>query len=167
MVSKGWSYPNPIASFPDLGNTVFIALFGLEDLPPHVAIVHNKTMFSLTIRGVEAYQDATRLLRKVWTKKQCALVECKPFGNAELISTTYNSFEALKPGNSCIDPLLLLFKSASEIVPSKPFLHGLLLALSEAGLIKNCYTSSIWNDAFVLADYAQTDIDKRIEKLGS
>ncbi len=167
MVSKGWSYPNPIAGFPELDNSVFIALFGLEDLPPHVAIVHNKAMFSLTIRGVEAYQDATRLLRKVWTQKQCALVECKPIENADLISTTYNSFEALKQGNSCIDPLLQLFKSAWDIVPSKPFLHGLLHALSEAGLIKNCYTSSIWNGAFVLADYSQTDIDKRIAKLGS
>jgi len=164
-VNEGWSYIKPITALPDFDAKVFIALLGLEDLPPHVAFIQDNTLFSLTAHGVELGSDALRIIRKLWLKRQCALVECSSSLDANLTHEIYTSFEALQSGSSCIDPICRIAEQHWNIKPKKPFVHGLLHELDKAGLVKNCYVSFQCDDVFVLKPYSQSVIDKRIEEL--
>jgi hypothetical protein len=164
-VNEDWIYPKPIKAFPDFEGELYIALLGLEDLPPHVALLHQNTLYSLTVKGVEINRDATRLLRKIWKKKQCALLELPTTDFTNKIAAVYSSFQALQPGNSCIDPLLVILESTWNIIPAKPQLHGMLQALAKGGLIKACFVSFESGNSLIIKAYSKSAIDHRISEL--
>lgn len=120
-------------------------------------------MFSLNAYGLEVSSDAARVIRKLWSKRQCALVECESHLQMDVTREIYGSFEALYPGKSCIDPIREILDIQWNIKPKQPFLHGLLQALHDATLIRNCYVSFDCDGVFELKPYAQEAIDKRIE----
>lgn len=164
-MSQSWYYKNPLPVLPVLDSKVFIALLGLEDLPPHVAFIHENTMLSLNAQGVEIHSDAARVIRKLWSKRQCALVECEYNLELDATKNLYSSFEALSPGKSCIDPIRKIMEVQCNIIPEQPFLHGLLQALFNASLIRNCYVSFDCANVFELKPYSQEMIDERIERM--
>ncbi len=165
-MSKGWSYLNPSESFPDLdSNSTFIALLGLEFLPPHVVLIYRNNLFSFSIRGVEIHHDARRVLKKIWGTRACAIIECTALTSEGLPLSIYSIFDTLQKGASCIDPILEIIKQEWNIIPEKPYLHGLLQALHENGKIRDCYISFFGEGRLELKSYDRTDIDKRIAEL--
>lgn len=165
-MSEGWSFVNPSESFPDIdSNSLFIALLGLEFLPPHVALIHRHKLFSFSIKGVEIHDNATRALRKIWSGRQCAIIECVALKNEALPLNIYSMFNTLQKGASCIDPILEIIKQEWNILPERPYLHGLLQALYENGKLLNCYISFSGEGKLELRSYDRIDIDKRIAEL--
>ncbi len=164
-MNEDWIYPNPIHAFPELEGKLYIALLGLEDLPPHVALLHQNILFSLTVKGVEVNRDATRLLRKIWNKKQCALLELPTTDFTIEIAAFYKSFQALQPGYSCIDPILAVLKSSWNITPAKPHLHGMLQTLAKGELIKACFVSFESGSSLIVKAYSKSALDQRIVEL--
>lgn len=165
-MSAGWWYLNPLETFPEIeSKSLFISLLGIELLPPHVALIHLNHLYSFSIRGVEIHPDAMRVLKKIWLTRQCAIIECTALQNEDLPEKVYNLFDTLQPGSSCIDPILALLKHEWNIVPEKPFLHGLLHALQENKKLLDCFVSFPCAKAFELKAYNRHDIDNRIAEL--
>lgn len=165
-MSEGWSFVNPSESFPEIdSHSLFIALLGLEFLPPHVALIHRHKLFSFSIRGVEIHDNATRVLRKIWSARQCALIECAALKNEGLPLNIYSMFNTLQKGASCIDPILEIIKQEWNILPERPYLHGLLHALHENGKLLDCNISFSGEGKLELRSYDRADIDKRIAEL--
>ncbi len=165
-MDEGWFYLNPEETFPDFAsNNVFIALLGIEHLPPHVVLVHRQIVYSFSVRGVEIRANGVRMIRSMWTSRKCAIFSCADSDNESLFHEVYKSYDALKKGSSCIDPVLEIVKLVWGVIPKKPYLHGLLEALHEDGKLENCYISFASDGVFELKAYNRSLIDQRIEEL--
>jgi len=165
-VNESWIYNNPIESLPDFDtNNVFIALLGLESLPPHVVLMHKQMVYSFSVRGVEMTKDPGRMIRRIWSSRQCAIFTCAESDNENLCKKVYKSYEVLKSGASCIDPIVEILKHEWGIIPQKPYLHGLLNALRENKKLEECNVSYPAQGVFELKAYNRSVIDQRIEEL--
>ncbi len=144
------------------GSALIIWIWNADKIPPHLGISVGKSYFSLTYKGVEAFQTAAMLRKIKRLQIPMAFVRTKIDIDEDQAAKLFQSFERAKPGGStCLSPIKELCDSGAGVLQ----LANLLKELEDSGSISDFHGLNLPPDYSALPEYSWLDIVKRIEQL--
>ena len=150
-----------------LPNGRYLVVAGLHKIPPHVALIESGKYFALTVKGSEFHEDANRLISRLLNKGTAVLlIKIKSSKTTSDPSPFFSQLGSLTENHSCLDPILEFLKIEMNILPEKPFLHGLIEELQQLELIESLYMNKIsLSGDLELQRYDRQAINQRIREL--
>lgn len=145
----------------------YLVVAGLHKIPPHVALIESGKYFALTVKGSEFHEDANRLISRLLNKGTAVLlIKIKSSKTTSDPSPFFSQLGSLTENQSCLDPILEFLKIEMNILPEKPFLHGLIEELQQLELIEGLYMNKIsLSGDLELQRYDRQAINQRIREL--
>lgn len=161
--------PSP---FPENFEGTAIVLHKIENIPPHVALLHNGMYYSLSVKGAKVdipfaqfYEEVQRL------KKSCVLIEIHvPF----YIPSPVGEFDSLPPLSSqnfitCLTPIKEwlvngMDEEVSEQLIEAEFVFNLIEVLQREGSVEQVYAAFVNDGELKLPTYTWQDIMDEISR---
>jgi hypothetical protein len=145
----------------------YLVIAGLHKIPPHVALIESGKYFALTVKGSEFHEDANRLISRLLNKGTAVLLlKIKSVETTSNPNLFFSELKNLSENESCLDPILEFLKIEMNILPEKPFLHGLIEELQKLNLIEGLFMNKVsLSGELELHRYDRQAINQRIREL--
>ena len=143
----------------------YLLIIGLNAAPPHIALIFNDAYYSATVTGFERKKIGKDFLLRLSKKRSLALIELKSLKSQNTPDSIFQAYGPLSIGSSCLSPINDFIKENYNINWNRPFVHGLLDALYEHGLVVEVQICGAPPESAFIPTYGQDSIDSHIRQL--
>jgi hypothetical protein len=175
----------PLKSFQELDEGLWLALVGINEVPPHIAILSDSKYYSLSTRKVDCGNSIERILDILYRKnihtlfirintknkvRNYVVARNEAISINLLLGSIYKDLRPLNNAeNTCLSPVKEFFASYySEDFSNVNYVFELLALAERKGLIKECSTiNTIENESnrITLPKYTMAQIRNKISAL--
>ncbi len=151
----------------NLSEGLYLALVGTNQLPPHVALIHQGLYFAQTVKGPQVGRQAADVISVLQNRQiPLLLLELNSTRSQDSPESFFSAQKPLEKDHSCIEPIVDYLKQTLNLQVIQPFLHGLIQALLDAQHVRHSYAHPLPPiSKFILEPYGQERIDLRIANL--
>lgn len=167
-------YTTSINSEVDIDKGLWLLLIGINDVPPHIALINEAKYYSLSARTVDCGSSSGRLLNILRRKNIPALfirIETKNTA-ASYLEKIYKNLQPLGNNqNTCLSPIKELFTEChSDEFASVYYVFELLALAEKKNLVIECVSAFYENtnaNSVTLPKYTITEIRNKIHTISS
>ncbi len=152
-------YDDPELNF-DKG--VFLWVFHIDKIPPHIGLSVNESFYSLKSTGVDVGLDVLKVLRVIKDKNIASvLIRLSKELTSIEVEKSYKYFTKTEPGfTTCLTPINKVLK-----VESASKLSELLIQLQKEGVLSRVYGYNLPTELTGIRKYSTEDITNRLMDL--
>jgi hypothetical protein len=164
----------PVTTFPENFTGSAIVLLKIENIPPHLGLLHNGLYYSLSVKGVKANIPFEQFSREVQQAKiSCVLVEIEPPFYIESPLRYFENYGKLSSAKevTCLYPIrdwlgFALDDETGSEIQAAGFVFELIEALGRDGRTGKVYGLHVNDTELILPTYTQQDILNEIKRKG-
>ena len=136
-----------------------------DQIPPHIAVLHEKKYFDITHNQCRCEKDLNFYLPILKHKKTLIFTLNKSIP-VHLTRKHFSKYTQIPEGETCLLPIKEILSDALPTdFSSVQYIFELIPQLESLNLIKNVYQTNLHTDRFILNTYTQEDIQLYINKL--
>jgi len=164
----------------DFQNRLFLLILNATNKPPHLVIIINNKVFSLTVKGVQMGDSMNSLFKLINQKKIKTLFIELNFPSDYFIENSLNKMKNILLNYNqikiekitCLNPLKDFFEQEYHIESQKPnFIFELLPLLFQKKIIKNVFHKNmefdLENGNYYFQKYTMKEVNENIKILNS
>src|SRR5579863_3687008 len=165
----------PLKSDRDLYSGLWLLLVGINNTPPHIALIYNGKYYSVSARNIDCGTPAKKFLNIIHRKNistLCVGIQVPEKDFETLLNNLYTNYKPLSDSNnSCLSPIKEFF--AGNISPefaSVNYVFELVALVETKGLVKECHSlfcKFTISNVVTLPKYTMVQIKNRIKELSS
>lgn len=150
----------------DLENGLFLCLFGIDKIPPHLGLVANGKYYSSSAKGGRIAENVDLIIRRVNQSKIPTLfIKIDTTINENKLTESFSNYPKLRKQETCLLPIKDYFGSIDIDTKTANYVYQLIPLLREVGVVGNSYSLYYSPESFTLKVYTKEDITNRILKL--
>ena len=150
------------------GGGTYLILFAVDQIPPHIGLVHQKNYFSVSTRGVKRKFPVAIVLDAIKKRSiKTIIVKFEMSSTLNSIDSVFSSWNAIVENQSCLLPIKEVLSSWKDSFNSCSFIFDVLDVLKNEDDLHsiehiNC-EKLILNDQIILPKYSQLEINEAIQ----
>lgn len=149
-----------------LNEGVYLCLFGVDKIPPHLGIIAKGKYYSASAKGNRVGEPAMGIWRRIQQGRIPSLyIELSVENSESKLTSAFSLYPKLKQDQTCLLPIKDFLEESGCHVGNAQYVYELIPLLKELGLVKNIFSRFIEEDTFQLAIYTKEEITNRIVKL--
>ena len=154
----------------DLNTGLWLVLAGVNDIPPHIALISEGKYFSVSARKVEVGVELSTFLKAIGRRSIPTLfvgIKIHPSGGIRGALNAFERYPTLGSGpHSCLWPVRDFFTKAFSSEYAKANLVFELLALAQKQqILMECRSMFVDGETITLLKYTSEQIRERINSL--
>ena len=171
---------DPLSSIEQLNRGLWLVLVGINEIPPHIAIVSNGKYYSVSAKKIDCGTSVERFFVVLERKQIPALfvrIQSDNFiarnePNPAIIAKNYNDLTLLaNSSQTCLSPIKKFFtESVSTDFEKINYVYELLALAEKKGLITDCISLHLDAESvknITLPKYTMAQIRNRIDQLST
>lgn len=150
----------------DFQKGIFLCLFGVDMIPPHLGIIADDKYYSTSAKGNRVGESVSAIWRRVKQGKISTLfIKLNVEIDKELLIEAFNNYPKLKSSQTCLLPIKDYLQKNNINAERAKFVFELIPILQDLNLVEESFSLNVESGSFELPIYSKEDIANRIVKL--